>query len=103
MAASEFFPDIIVTETHPKVLYYALTGVKYNYSQNRSEMDLLLSTVTGSKVSTGNDHEWDAVISAYAAKQWLEKNWTLNLHSLNTEPTEQIIHPAIITYYAWPR
>lgn len=93
---------IAISETHPKVLYYALSGEKYNYSDNNKKMDMFLSELLNLKVSTQNDHEWDAVISAYALLQGLKGNWMNDLHSLPLETNSRFITPCGTTSYYWP-
>ena len=93
--------EIYVTETHPKVLYRALAGEKYDYGPGKDETEdgkkekprsmnrLLTRALTGqngaaitdcaSKIKITNDHEWDALISAWAAFRGKSGEWSLNL------------------------
>jgi len=95
------FENIKLSETHPKVLYYALTQQKYDYQLNNNEMDQYLSDKLGIEFETKNDHEWDAVISAYALLMGIVGTWKYNLHKL---PLKQgrIIKPCGKTFYYWP-
>ena len=61
------WPSLRVTETHPKVLYYALTGEGYDYAANQQEMNDELAEWLGCEVNPNNDHEFDAALSVYAA------------------------------------
>ena len=87
---------LYVTETHPKVLYFALKNAKetdtekkktYNYGQELH--DWLANKIQwtrqkrkeinrGLKI-TDNEHQWDALISAWAAFCGLSGKWPLNL------------------------
>ena len=81
--------ELYVTETHPKVLYYALAEEKYDYGQ---EMKHWLTEGIpwtqqkgkeigdGSKI-TSDEHQWDALISAWAAFCGRSGKWPLNLLS----------------------
>src|SRR4030042_857330 len=86
-------PDLLITETHPKVIYRHLTGNKYTYQNASGEMDELLSNLLEIPVSTETDHEWDAIISAYSAFRSLKKEWSLDLHCLPLAEKERLIWP----------
>jgi len=102
MALKSQYPEVSITETHPKVLYRALMGNKYDYAHSHNKMDAFLSKIIGRKVSTENDHEWDAAISVYAAFQGLTGKWSMNLHSLPLSSSERLIKPCGDTAYWWP-
>ena len=94
--------NIKVTETHPKVLYFALSGKKYDYKHESHDMDIFLSDLLNIRVNTSNDHEWDAVVSVYAAIMGYSGQWSTNLHDLPAQDTERLIKPAGNTEYWWP-
>ena len=96
-------PDIKITETHPKVLYYALSNEKYDYETNHIDMDSLLSDLLKTKITTNNDHEWDAALSVYAAINGILGFWELDLHELNLTQNEKLIIPCGKTNYWWPQ
>lgn len=97
------YSDITLSETHPKVLYYALTQKKYDYDEQRAEMDSFLSKELGDlNVKTSNDHEWDAAISAYALMMGITGRWTCDLHKIQPEDNCRIVHPCGKTSYYWP-
>jgi len=99
----EMNPCLHISETHPKVLYYALKNEKYDYSSNHKVMDEFLSSIISTKkIQTANDHEWDAVLSIYAAKQGLCEQWTNDLHIQPHEDNECLIEPCGKTHYWWP-
>src|SRR3989338_1943112 len=94
---------IALSETHQKVLYYALTQQKYNYRENGAEMDSFLSDLLGGiSVRTSNDHEWDAVISAYVLLMGMTGVWNKDLHELQPEDNSRIVNPCGKTHYYWP-
>ena len=96
-------PDIKITETHPKVLYYALTNEQYDYKSNHVVMDSLLSDTLKTKVTTNNDHEWDATISVHAAINGMLGIWETDLHQLDLSENEKLITPCGKTNYWWPQ
>jgi len=94
---------ITLSETHPKVLYYALAQQKYNYRENGAEMDCFLSDLLGGiDIRTSNDHEWDAVISAYVLLMGMTGVWNKDLHELQPEDNSRIVTPCGKTHYYWP-
>ena len=93
---------VILSETHPKVLYFALTEERYDYDQNSTKMDGYLSKKLDLPIKTNNDHEWDAVVSAYALLMGIKKLWPLDLHTLPTTENERIVTPCGKTHYFWP-
>lgn len=93
---------ISITETHPKVLYWALTGQKYDYRERSNEMDAMLTEWLGVEVRSFTDHEWDATVSGFAAIRGMSGLWT---HDLLTEVAEQqarIVNPCGPVNYWWP-
>ncbi|NOI73876.1 DUF429 domain-containing protein [Vibrio owensii] len=94
--------SIRITETHPKVLYFELSGDKYDYKTSSNNMDAFLSELLGIQINTSNDHEWDAVVSIYAAIMGYSGQWTTNLHTLPVEETERLVKPAGDSEYWWP-
>ncbi len=96
-------PELIVSETHPKVLYYALTGKKYDFKTTSPDMKGFLSQVLdGIACDISNDHEWDAAVSTYAMMMGLSGGWTSDLHQLPAEGYCQTLHPCGPTHYFWP-
>lgn len=101
--AANSLSSIALSETHPKVLYYALAGKKYNYDKGHSGMDNFLSKALGGlRIRTSNDHEWDAAISAYALMMGITGMWTRDLHKLQLEDNCRIVRPCGNTSYYWP-
>jgi len=96
------FPNIHISETHPKVLYFELSKKKYNYDEHQSEMDILLSELLQKEISTINDHEWDAAFSVYAVSCGLLGKWNKDLHTIQTQNNEMLVEPCGTTSYWWP-
>jgi len=103
VAARQALPDIFVTETHPKVLYYALFKEKHDFNgPNRSVMNSRLSRLLdGVDVAPQNEHEWDAAISVFAVVRGL-LGLSRDLHALPTDHDETVVQPCGRTAYVWP-
>ena len=99
VALREEFPDIFVTETHPKVLYYALFNRRWD--PNTSVMDKCLSRLLNVDIAPQNEHEWDAAISILPVVRRLHESWELDLHALPTG-SERLVQPCGRTKYVWP-
>lgn len=95
-------PKLLISEAHPKVLFYALTGIKHNYADDNVKMDSLISNLIGLDISTANDHEWDALISAYSMFKGLSGDWTLDLHGREYDTSPTSVQPVGKTYFYWP-
>ena len=95
-------PNVMIVETHPKVLYWALAKRKYNYESTRREMQRMLCEAHAATVAPANDHEWDAALSALAAARGFLGQWTADLHALPTRAGERLITPCGSTNYYWP-
>jgi hypothetical protein len=102
IAARQAYPSLVVTETHPKVLYWHLLREKYDYVDRRAEMDEALAGLLALPVDPANEHEWDAALSAFAVFEGLSGHWSLDLHSLPTLGNERIVSPCGPTHYFWP-
>lgn len=100
---SNAFDDIILTETHPKVLYYGLQDNRYNYSNDSENMNAFLAEILGiNSIITRNEHEWDAAISAYALLMGVTGIWQQDLHQLPLIWNDRIVKPCGDTHYFWP-
>ena len=93
---------VLVTETHPKVLYRAFWRRHYDYAAEARAMDRDLGLALGLDVRTANDHEWDAALSAFAALHVLRGDWPLDLHALPLSGGERLVTPCGPTRYGWP-
>ena len=91
----EHFPDINVTETHPKAVWKAL---KLNSGNAFIEHFSVTATIRDDQ-----EHERDAIISAVAAREGFEGRW-LNDLSRNRYPSEQdpLAFWLAPIHYFWP-
>jgi predicted nuclease with RNAse H fold len=91
----EVFPDVKVTETHPKAVLAALGEDPWRAHFNAIPTSL---TLDGKP-----DHERDAVISAIAAREGFEGRWTKDLVD-DRYPSEQnpSAHWLAPIHYFWP-
>jgi hypothetical protein len=102
MAVGPKRPELFVTETHPKVLFWFFAGSRYDYTARKEIMDSALARVLGIRVAPSNEHEWDAALSAFAALEGLSGRWTHDLHRLETRDDERLLLPCGMTHYLWP-
>ena len=95
--------SIFVTETHPKVLYYALFNQPWDFKgQNISVMNERLSQLLGVDVAPQNEHEWDSAISILGVVRGIRRLWQRDLHALPTDSGERLVQPCGTTAYVWP-
>lgn len=92
---------VVISETHPKVVYYALTGKVFDWD-TQADMVRWLSGLLGISVSVRNEHEFDAILSAYAVQQGMQGLWTLDLHSMTPEDGERMKEPSGPSKFFWP-
>lgn len=95
-------PQIWITETHPKVMYWHLAQRKYDFERSSREMTSLFESRWQICATPNSEHEWDAAISALAAYEGLVGNWQHDLHNLSCTSNERIIRPCGATSYVWP-
>jgi len=94
---------LVISEAHPKVMYYALASTRYDYSSNAVAMRTSLAGwLEFDGPPLGNEHEWDALASAYAIYQGQRGRWTTDLHTLPTNDGESLVWPAGRTHFYWP-
>lgn len=104
LALRDAFKGLKITETHPKVVYFALTKSVCDFAQFRERMvQNLVDWVALGPCSVGSEHSWDALLSAFAAREWDTGNWPNDLHQLARNDGETLI-PAHgpEAHYAWP-
>ncbi|MCZ8547309.1 DUF429 domain-containing protein [Mesorhizobium qingshengii] len=94
----EQWPMMAITETHPKVLFHALHGANYAKSEIAAAFDWFVDRAALSPGSVRNEHELDALISAWAAKQGTLQQWS----DLCEPRTQDMIFPAGPVSYLWP-
>lgn len=96
------FESITISETHPKVLYYHLAGVQYNYRINHGLMDEQLAQWVGLPINTEKEHEWDAAVSCFAVHEGLSDRWTTDLHQLPSDADMTLVRIGGPSYFYWP-
>ena len=103
IAVRRAFPDVYITEAHPKVLWYALRKQPYAYiDAHASLMNECLSSWLAVDVTPRNEHEWDSAISILAVVRGLHGRWQHDLHALPTRYDERLVQPCGRTAYVWP-
>jgi len=103
VVARRRFPGLLITETHPKVLYWEIAQKRYDFETDRQIMDETLAEQLGIAVAPQTEHEWDAAVSALAALRSAEGRWSNDLHKIETESNERLIEPCGPTHYSWPK
>jgi hypothetical protein len=104
LALCHEFKKLKVTETHPKVLYFAIAQSEYDFAQRRDHMvQSLVEWIALGPCAVGSEHAWDALVSAFAARQWDTGKWPNDLHQLPCGEGERLILPQELeSHYAWP-
>lgn len=102
VSSRQAHPNISITETHPKVLYWALAGHKHDYQSDSAQMDSRLSRWIGIDVHTSDDHEWDAAVSALAALRGMSGEWTHDLFQEGQDEGARLVTPCGPVHYWWP-
>ena len=101
-SARQAYPELFVTETHPKLLYYAFYREDYDYVGKTALMNRRLGDLLGTEVKPLNDDEWDAAISILPVVRGLNGSWRHDLHTLPTNSDERLVCPCGTTTYVWP-
>ena len=106
IAVRQKWHDIRVTETHPKVLYYAGCETVWHFTDKASDMTSRLNHWLDAKIEPKgeamSEHEWDAAISVLPVIHGLDGSWKLDLHTLPTTSDERLVKPCGETHYFWP-
>jgi len=97
----ERWPSVKLNETHPKVLYHALTSNTYM----RDDVPTMTAWLQQKfrpevKCTIKYEHEWDAFISTWATWQGLSGNWTADL--VPDLGGNQLLFPVGPVSYYWP-
>lgn len=93
------WPDIGITETHPKALHYVMSRMTYPNPWKADACRWLaeeLGKADGSPIATSD--EWDALASAWAAYKGFSGQWSIDLMEMARAP----ILPAGEVHYWWP-
>lgn len=92
------WPNIVLNETHPKVLFSALTGDRYRKAAIASAVESFLAYTKLTVVGTLNEHEFDAAMSAWAARAGLFGDWDDLV-----EAGADLLFPVGPVKYLWPK
>ena len=91
------WPEIVLTEAHPKVLYYALSGNRYEWTPKVSRwLEESIGASNGSPIQTQN--EWSALVSAWSALMGHTRSWKIDLRL----QSKYAVEPAGSVVYWWP-
>ena len=97
----QYHPNIVISETHPKILYFALKKQRYDWSNSSKEMVGFLSQKLGTSCNPNNDHEFDSAISCYAVLEYLRGSWKNDLHAMHDHGCGTYVEPCGDSIYAW--
>ena len=101
----ELWPDLLLTETHPKVLWEHLAGgIAYPREPNRSDPAVLwLSETLEAEIDPANEHEFDALLSGWAVDRACRGLWTLDLVEIEAHQQRSAnISLVSDVHYYWP-
>jgi len=100
-------PTLPLFETHPKVLYFALRHIKYDWEGAHVAMIAWLQELMPEAFAAAmeNEDEFDAVLSAYAAFMAVSGIWTTDLLALPRRCGEELYFPVPgpPPTYPWPQ
>ena len=96
-----------VTEAHPKVCYFALTGRIADFNEDAAEMVAWLASALEVEMPEGifgkADHGFDAGMAVLAALRGVDGEWPLDLHNLPDADQSGRIQFYGETHYWWPQ
>jgi hypothetical protein len=94
-------PDVLLNETHPKVLYHAMTSKNYT-RDDIPTMTARLQQQFRPRVECviRDAHQWDALISAWATWQGFSGKWIADLVA-DLGGTRLLFPVGQVSYY-WP-
>lgn len=95
-------PKALISETHPKVLYFALKNQKYDWERSSGEMLGFLSEQLSISVEARDEHQFDSAMSCYAVLEHLRGHWKKNLHADPSGMCESCVERFGESIYAWP-
>jgi hypothetical protein len=91
------WPRLVLNETHPKVLFAALSGSRYRKDRLPEAIEWFVGYAKLDPVSALNDHEFDAVMSAWVTQVGLQGHWPDLV-----QPNDALLFPAGAVKYMWP-
>jgi len=103
MSWARAVPGIVISETHPKVAYYALNREVFDWTHRGERMVDWLGEQMGVRLAVDSEHEFDAALSAYAVRQGMAGRWTVDLHEIPAQEGESIVEPFGPSKFFWPQ
>jgi hypothetical protein len=91
------WPRILLNETHPKVLAYAVRGERHRDDDPSSGIAWFAQHSGLALIGGATGHEFDAVLSAWATREGMSKQWT----DLVTDDAA-LLFPVGTVSYLWP-
>ncbi len=92
----QVWPDIVLNETHPKVLLHALGAERYRPETSAAIIQWLMDRARCSGTIEGDD-EFDAALSAWATREGLANGWGDIVGA-----GASLLFPAGAVLYLWP-
>jgi hypothetical protein len=104
LAIRKKWPDIIVSETHPKILYCELSKRLYGDDdlQRKNQAIMKLLGVRTNQQMPKDDNQWDALASTFSVWSGIFGSWRADLHAHSLD-SNSVICPAGKTVFFWPR
>ncbi len=102
LSARPTFPNVLIAETHPKVMCWHLLQQRYDYVTKKDAMDRCVALTLSLDILPSTEHEWDAALSAMVAFKGACDQWTFDLHTLPPLAGERLVWPCGRTSYYWP-
>lgn len=99
------WPDLLLTETHPKVLWEQVAkGEAYPREVSKSHAAILwLTEALEAQISPANEHEFDALLSGWAADRACRGMWKFDLTTIPAQgqksPNVSLVDNV---HYFWP-
>lgn len=93
------WPELLVSETHPVVMQYALSLQNANTVAANAVWNSILGVAQPPIVL--QSHAWAALMSTFPIHMFLFHGWTNDLHTLPVPIGERLFHPAKTTKYIW--
>ena len=92
------WPQIVLNETHPVVLYFARLSKRRSFDAESTDWLLDHAQVTG---TIGGEHEWDALLSAQVTRDALVDG-AGHRDLMDLDGTDALLFPAGPVRYWWP-
>jgi len=97
MRLREVWSEIMLNETHPKVLLHELKVQRYNSESVATAIKQFMDRAGCTDGGIQGEHQFDAALSAWATREGLENNW----EDL-AEDKQGLLFPVGPVRYLWP-